>query len=622
MDMPADDQIISSAPPLNPSIVSASAPSLQAEKEIITVDEAAYNPVDPVRYMTKPELISQRMALILLLACLNGGLAVVAFLVPEPQRGYWVLAFIIFMKAKDVLYTLISMAGLSIRAVHEYFKPAEPIPPQWILSLIPGYAESEEQILRAIFALRDNDIGIHKQVMLVILDGKHRDVKSKMTNIVASWRRPYVNSKFKLGELIIDAGFCEDVPVILIEKVKNAGKKDSLILGHDLFNVQRENCSPLTKKLRADIFDVIMPALTKDAGLPFNGFDMIFCTDADSEIYKGALARLADAVARDPKVIAACGLVLVQLEKGQAWSFGNLYQQYQYNFGQFIRRQGESQYGKVTCLPGCVQMIAVRPEMAGAMRLYAEPVKTTSILRHQVQYLGTDRRLTYSMLAQGIGLKTVFVPSAISTTIAPQSVVHFFSQRRRWGSNAYFNNYFYAFGTAMHPLTRFFAFIEVLRLSVVYYRIINTALFIYGLTKHFHLAKIIPVLVVSQFPTVFFLVCVFCFHELRIRIHKLVIGWFLNKIFSPVVAVVNFTNVARKVGSAAWGMTGGSGANVQSAPRPAEEEKALGHEVPRDAISPDEEAGLAYGPGTPDTEEIVEMVRASRLTAQLEGDAE
>lgn len=43
--------------------------------------------------------------------------------------------------------------------------------------------------------------------------------------------------------------------------------------------------------------------------------------------------------------------------------------------------------GKVTCLPGCITMIAVREEMAGAIRKYAEPVKGYVVLSHQVQYL-------------------------------------------------------------------------------------------------------------------------------------------------------------------------------------------------------------------------------------------
>jgi chitin synthase len=163
--------------------------------------------------------------------------------------------------------------------------------------------------------------------MVVILDGKPRDVRSHMTRIVREFQRPYISLKFKRGVLDILAGFMDDVPVIVIEKVKNAGKKDSLILCHDLFNYPRDNSPPYTQLLRKEIWDDILPKLTE--GHKFNGFDQVFCTDADSTIYKGALALLANAIARNKNAIAACGLVLVELEPGYEWSFWNLYQQFQ-----------------------------------------------------------------------------------------------------------------------------------------------------------------------------------------------------------------------------------------------------------------------------------------------------
>lgn len=195
-------------------------------------------------------------------------------------------------------------------------------------------------------------------------------------------------------------------------------------------------------------------------------------------------------------------------------------------------------------------MIAVRPEMAGAIRKYAEPITAYPVILHQVQYLGTDRRLTYSMLSQGKKLHTLFVPQAISETVAPQSLQHYLSQRRRWGSNAYFNNYFYCFGEKMIVVTRVAASIELVRLSMVYYRIANTTLFIYGLTKKFDVMKIIPLLIVSQTPTMWFFFSMFVLEsELRKRAHKLMLGFCINKCFSPFISVTVFTKVATNLGS-------------------------------------------------------------------------
>lgn len=302
--------------------------SIPEEKPSIIPDFAfeyptIIEPKDPARILKKSDLRKQRSFFFSLVICLNLGALMAAIFV----GGTWVFVFILFIKSKDCLASLGSAVGLLTKTIYRLFVPLAPVDGKWILTLIPTYSESEEQVLKTIISLRDNDVGEHKQVMCVILDGKHREVKQHMTRVIANYRRPYVTSKFKVGELIIDAGFMEDVPVIVLEKVKNSGKKDSLILCHDLFNVMRENAPLYTKLLRKEIWTTLLPTLT---GLEdFKRFDMVFCTDADSTIYKGAVASLANALARDKKAIAACGLVLVELEPGYTWSRWNLYQQFQ-----------------------------------------------------------------------------------------------------------------------------------------------------------------------------------------------------------------------------------------------------------------------------------------------------
>jgi hypothetical protein len=163
--------------------------------------------------------------------------------------------------------------------------------------------------------------------MCVVLDGKPRGILSHMTKVVKTWERPYVTLRFKMGTLKLAAGFIDDVPVVVIEKVKNAGKKDSLVLCFDLFNAPRSNLPLYTRLLREQLEQDVLPILTH--GHEFNGFNMMFCTDADSTIHKGALYDLATTLVQDENVIAACGVVLVELEPGYRWSVWNLYQQYQ-----------------------------------------------------------------------------------------------------------------------------------------------------------------------------------------------------------------------------------------------------------------------------------------------------
>ncbi|EUC44381.1 glycosyltransferase family 2 protein, partial [Bipolaris oryzae ATCC 44560] len=507
---------------------------------------------DPARHLTKWELGLQRFFFAFTILAINITVSLVAIFT---HPGLFVLVFMIFVKAKDVLSVFMIMGSKIYLSIKNCIRPKPEVSRKWILSLIPTYSESEEQIIKAIKALRHNDVDPHMQVMCVILDGKHRDILSHMTRVVKTWTRPYVTTKSKKITLQLVAGFIDDVPIFVAEKLQNSGKKDSLVLCHDLFNSPRENMPVYTQNLREEIWAEILPQLT--AGLNFTGFDMVFCTDADSTVCQGAVAKLANALSNEPDAIAACGLVLVELEPGYEWSIWNLYQQYQYTYGQFVRRMAEGAIGKVTCLPGCITMIAVRPEMAGAITKYAAPVTGLPVIHHQVQYLGTDRRLTYSMLSQSKKMRTIFVPDAVSETVAPQSLLHYLSQRRRWGSNAYFNNYFYCFGNNMWIITRIAALMELARMTMIYYRVVNTILFIKGLVEIFHIFDILPLLIITQLPLLWFIFStIFLEPELRKRGHKLFLGFFLNKLFSPFISITVFTRVMKNLGSQVWGVSG------------------------------------------------------------------
>ena len=533
---------------------------------------------DPARKLKPDEIFHQRVFFFGVVLLLNAAALIGAL---TAQNHAWVFAFILFVKSKDCIQSIYSAIALASRALFRLIFPLKPVEAKWILTLIPAYSESEEQIVKTVFSLRDNGVEPHQQVMCVILDGRHRDIREHMTVVVRSFRCDYTTSKQKGGELSIDVGFMEDVPVIVIEKIQNAGKKDSLVLCHDLFNWPRDNMPHYSQLLRAQIWEEILPFLTQVEG--FSKFDMIFCTDADSTIFKGAVASLANAVARDKNAIAACGILFVELEPGMEWTLWTLYQMFQvsfltsspyfgvvagafsedanehaqYAFGQFVRRQAEGLWGKVTCLPGCITMIAVRPECANAIRMYAAPILTYPVIFHQVQYLGTDRRLTFQLLNQGTHLRTLFVPAAVSETAAPQSLTHYLSQRRRWGSNAYYNDWFYVFGRKQALITRAMCFVDVIRLTMVYYRIANTVLFLYGLAKQFEVMKLIPLIVVSQIPTMWFAFsAVFLYPELRKRGVRLFLGFCINKLMSPAISVTVFTTVVKNLGSQIWGLTG------------------------------------------------------------------
>ncbi|KAM4064923.1 chitin synthase domain-containing protein [Hirsutella rhossiliensis] len=521
-------------------------------------------PLNPARKLTRTELRTQRAVFIIFVLVVNLGLAAVTLFA---KIGVATLVFVLLFKLQDCLSAIITILCLSWTSVASLFHKSEPVSRQWVLSLLPAYNESEEQMLKSIRGLRENVGDPHKQVIAIVLDGQPKDIRGEFSRVVAEFQRPYLSLKQKSGILKVTAGFFfQDLPVILIEKVQNSGKKDSLVLTHDLFNHPRDNMPEYTRLLREEIWTTVLPALTAETD--FRSFDMIFCTDADSLIHEGCMIKLIDRLARDEKAIAACGLVLVEFEPGYEWSPWNFFQLLQYAYGQSVRRWAEGFVGKVTCLPGCVTMIAVRKEMAGAIAMFARPVKENWVLHHQVQNLGTDRRLTYCMLSQSKGLRTLFVPDAVSETVAPQSFKHYLHQRRRWGSNAYFNNFFYCGGRNMILYTRFLAFLHIMRQTCVYYRILNTILFIRALVIEFSFMDILPLLVVGQFPALWFCVCMVIQRALRVRIHKLIVGFLINKLVSPIMSSIVFAAVVTNLGNAVWGMSGITASSSGDSQRP------------------------------------------------------
>jgi hypothetical protein len=102
----------------------------------------------------------------------------------------------------------------------------------------------------------------------------------------------------------------------------------------------------------------------------------------------------------------------------------------------------------------------------------------------------------------------------------------------------------------MFWITRIAASVDVIRLSVVYYRVANTALFIKGLTGGVQIMEIVPLIVVSMTATMWYAFCVvFLERELRKRAHKLFIGFCINKVISYFISMTIFTKVVWNLGS-------------------------------------------------------------------------
>ena len=315
------------------------------EKSRASFDSAVSESVGDLRQQLKHSaIILVRLIFSLFVIVVNMALGL-AYL--GSHKHPYMLAVLAFMKSKDILSTIVGVCGLIKTSIcNRYWPPPQPTG-KWILSLICAYAETEEQIMKTVLSIIRGQTLPHKHALCIIMDGKGRDILSKFTSIEATTKLPYMTWVGKRGELVINAGSIEGIPIILIEKVKNVGKKDSLILGHDLFNHPREDMPHSTKLLREALWKDVIPRIIQESDM--TSFDFIFCTDADSTIHDAALKKLANALIRDPRTIAACGVLFAEFGTARSeYSPWHLYQQFQYTFGQYVRRQAESVWGRVT----------------------------------------------------------------------------------------------------------------------------------------------------------------------------------------------------------------------------------------------------------------------------------
>lgn len=279
--------------------------------------------------LSTKNLITQRTVFGFIVLAINIGCLVGTL---KSQKHLWVLIMILVAKTKDISSTLIQIVWFIFRI---FFKRKIKLDAsaKWILTCITAYAESEEQIMRTINSILDNAYQPHKIVMVIILDGKPQTILRNFSGVAQTSRRPYQTWRFAHNEANLYAGTIKEIPVIMIEKIGNVGKKDSLILCHDLFNHMRANVPEPTRQLRADIWTKILPKIIP-TDLP-ERFDYLFFADADSVIHAGALSHLAMALTQEPDSIAACGLVLAEMTIDNTWSMWYQYQQFQVSFEGF-----------------------------------------------------------------------------------------------------------------------------------------------------------------------------------------------------------------------------------------------------------------------------------------------
>lgn len=485
---------------------------------------------------------------ILFVVSLNAAMCTLVYYVQDLQVIVYV---ILVLKSKDLVSSVIFVFNMLYKHLFTDLNlPQTDLSDEIkrIVAFVPVYKETFEQLSKTIDSILNSTVTPHYLLTCIVSDG-NGNFKEIIDNIVISKTGLYYkNWQGQDVSVNLFYGTRRDKHVLLIEKDQNFGKKDSIILANNIFN-QTSNDTPLTIHFKQEVLSDLLSVFG------MNEFDYMFATDSDTTIESHAITCLLDSINKR-NAMASCGIVNADKTSGN-WFWNNL-QNFQYLYGQFTRRTTEDLFGQVLCLPGCISMFRLNSKTIDAQALYSQIPDKDDLVVSSVQYVGTDRRYTGNLLYTNSDAKIVMDTRCNAYTTPPQSIQQYLSQRRRWCQNTYFNTMINIVAPNINLILRVFSLIDYLRLTLVYFRLFNTAYFVYLLASNFHptdILDLVPYLVVLIYPTFFFFVyCIFNKH-LRIQWFSLFVSYLLNKIFMLLSNIIIFSVMLFNIGSSSWSRT-------------------------------------------------------------------
>lgn len=415
-----------------------------------------------------------------------------------------------------------------------------------LVAFVPTYSETLEDVNNTVNSIINNNYNNENNNLLIciISDGKNNyneildNINNKYTYTYNSWLNKLVNIE-------ITYGFKDNNKIMIVHKEINVGKKDSIILVNMLFN----KYSILDDTFNRDFKNNILEDIHQYFNL--HTFDYLFCTDADSEISSNTFIELINSIDNND-AIASCGIVNVNLNnKKNLWSY---LQNFQYLYGQYMRRTVEHLFKQVSCLPGCITMLKLNKDLATSLKEYSEIPQNNELIKSSIQYMGTDRRLTGCIIYNS-NSNIVLNTNCHVYTNAPTNLTSFTNQRKRWYQNIYFNTIVNIYSKNINILFRFFNILEFLKMSLVYFRFFNTLYFVYILC-YFNVNKdikeFIPLIIIITYPIIVFFIYALINNHLRKHYVQFLLTFLINKVFVLVYNIIICSIMLINIGNSQW----------------------------------------------------------------------
>ena len=363
--------------------------------------------------------------------------------------------------------------------LHKAFPEKEETPesPETIVLLLPCYNETKEECTKSLDSLVEQaNIDEHKKAIMIICDGQVRGPGMEKTTsqyllddvLTGQSTREYIPGAYTAWDhtemdVTVQRGSYGGIPYFCIIKEQNKGKRDSLLLARSfLYNFNIRTTRPAVI-FSAYFFGVMASWLAFGASI--DRADIIVGMDADTFFEPSCISELLKQ-SHYVNTVGVCGYVAVDFQS-TPWSLWRLYQNTEYTISQCLRRLHQSiATHKVSCLPGCCQLLKVSEATCGDRilleRFGYHPTPTDNLLKQIRATASEDRNHVCLMLSTFPKSHTRQALRARAYTDVPLSWSVFLSQRRRWTLGATANDLFLIFAPGVNWFERILACANVL----------------------------------------------------------------------------------------------------------------------------------------------------------------
>lgn len=361
------------------------------------------------------------------------------------------------------------------RLIHE--KEEMPEDPESIVFLLPCYNETREECVKSLDSLVDQaSIDEHQKSIMIVCDGHVRGPGMEKTTaayllediLTGPSAAEYISEAYTAWDhtqmdVMVQSGSYGGIPYFCIIKQRNQGKRDTLLLIRSfLYNFNIRTTRPAVI-FSPYFFGAMVSFLSLEAR--FSRADVIIGMDADTFFDPACVSELLKQ-SHYVSTVGVCGFVAVDFQS-TPWSLWCLYQNTEYTISQCLRRLHQSiATHKVSCLPGCCQLLKVSEATCGdyvLLDLFGYcPNPTDSLLKQIRATASEDRNHVCLLLSAFPKSQTRQALKARAYTRVPVSWSVFLSQRRRWTLGATSNDLFLIFARGINWFERILACANVL----------------------------------------------------------------------------------------------------------------------------------------------------------------